>query len=70
MNTGTLVSEATCYLEVIDLIRSLELDVTWRPEADEVRALRTVEMRSKPSCGQCASPLVRINGRHVCFGDH
>lgn len=68
MNTGTLVSEATCYLEVIDLFRSLELDVAWRPEADEVRALRTAELSSEVTCGRCASPRVRINGQHVCFG--
>ena len=36
MDATTLATEATCYLEVIDLFRSQELNVKWRSEADEV----------------------------------
>jgi hypothetical protein len=68
MDTTTLATEATRYLDAIDLFRSLELDVKWRSEADEVRALSPVpEMQGPPRCKRCAGPLVRINGQHVCF---
>lgn len=36
MDATTLATEATRYLEAIDLFGSLELDVKWRSEADEV----------------------------------
>jgi len=68
MSTATLAVEASRYLEAIDLVRALELDVTWRSEADEVGALPAAEVRSEPRCRRCASPRVRINGRHVCLG--
>lgn len=67
MNTAVLAIEATRYLEAIDLFRSLELDITWRSETDEARALHTGDW-SEPKCGRCAIPLVRINGQHVCLG--
>jgi hypothetical protein len=65
---ATLATEATRYLEVIDLFRSMELDVKWRCEADEVGALTPVpEMQRPRECNRCASPHVRINGRHICL---
>ena len=68
MHTATLVTEATRYLEAIDLFRSLELNVRWRSEADEVGALGSLRiMRRSLSCERCAGPLARINGRHICF---
>lgn len=70
MNGGALVTEATRYLEAIDLFRSLELSVTWRSEADEVSAFRVGEVQLEVGCNRCPSPRVRINGRHVCFGVH
>jgi hypothetical protein len=36
MDGTALATEAARYLEVIDLFRSLELNVKWRSEADEV----------------------------------
>jgi hypothetical protein len=39
MDATTLATEATRYLEAIDLLRSLGLDVKWRSEADEARVL-------------------------------
>lgn len=66
MTTDALVTEVTRYLETVDLFRLLELDVTWRSEADEVRLI--AETLSEPGCRRCASPFVRINGRHVCLG--
>jgi hypothetical protein len=38
MDATTLAIEATRYLEAVELFRSLELDVKWRAEADEVGA--------------------------------
>ena len=68
MDATTLATEATRYLDAIDLFHSLELDVSWRSEVDEVGALCPVaEMQRSPRCERCAGPLVRINGRHVCF---
>ena len=40
MSASALVTEASRYLEAIDLFRSLELDVTWQSEADDAHALR------------------------------
>ena len=69
MNATTLATEATRYLEAIDLLHSMELDVKWRCEADEVGALRPVpEMKRPPRCKHCANPHVRINGRRICLG--
>jgi hypothetical protein len=48
MDATTLATEATRYLEAIDLLRSLGLDVKWRSEADEDRVL---------SPRQCCSDL-------------
>ena len=62
MNAAALVTEATRYLEASDLLRSLGQDITWRREADELRA-----RPPEPKCNRCISPIVRINGRHVCF---
>jgi len=36
MDATTPATEATRYLEVIDLFHSLELNVKWRSDADEV----------------------------------
>ena len=70
MSASTLVTEATRYLEAIDLYRSLELDVTWRSEADDAHALRFGGMGPDARCNRCTSPRVRINGRHLCLGVH
>jgi hypothetical protein len=68
MDAITLATEATRYLQTIDLFQSMELDVKWRREADEVGALSFVpEMRRPPRCNHCAGPRVRINGRHICL---
>jgi hypothetical protein len=70
MKAPVLAIEATRYLEAIDLFRSLESNVTWRTEADEVGAFgaaRATQLKS--ACDRCAHPHIRINGRHVCFGD-
>jgi hypothetical protein len=68
MDATTLATEATRYLQVVDLFRSLELNVKWRPEADEVGTPSlTPELQRRPRCERCAGPLVRINGQHVCF---
>jgi hypothetical protein len=68
MDATTLAIEATRYLEAVELFRSLELDVKWRAEADEVGAPgRTPGLQRRPRCERCAGPLVRINGQHVCF---
>jgi hypothetical protein len=64
MNAATLVDEATRYLEAIDLFRSMEMDVRWRSEADEVGQFNAVRaIQSKSTCDRCADPRVRINGR-------
>jgi len=68
MDATTLATEATRYLEAIDLFRSLELNVKWRSEADEVgRPGPPPELQRPAGCACCAGPLVRINGQHVCF---
>jgi hypothetical protein len=68
MDATTLATEATRYLEAIDLFRSLELNVKWRSEADEVGAPSPPPgLQHPPRCERCPGPLVRINGRHVCF---
>ena len=68
MDATTLATEATRYLEAIDLFDSMELDIKWRREADEVGALSPVpELRRRPRCRRCAAPRVRINGRHICL---
>jgi hypothetical protein len=69
MDASTLGTEATRYLEAIDLFRSLELDVKWRSEADEVGAPPSppLELKRPPSCERCSGPLVWMNGRRVCF---
>ena len=68
MNAAKLASEASRYLEAIDLFRSLNLEIQWRTEAEEAGAFgaeRTIP--SEHTC-RCNSPRVRINGQHVCFG--
>jgi len=68
MDATTLATEATRYLEAIDLFHSMEFHVKWRSEADEIGALSPVpEMQRPPRCKHCAGPLVRINGQHVCL---
>jgi hypothetical protein len=68
MDATTLATEVTRYLEAIDLFRSLELDVKWRSEADEVGVLSPPpELLRPPSCARCAGPLVWMNGQRVCF---
>ncbi len=69
MNATTLATEATRYLEAIDFFQSMEVDVEWRCEADEVGAFSHVPERQRPArCKHCARPPVRINGRHICLG--
>ena len=69
MDATTLATDATRYLEAIDLFHSMELDVKWRRESDEVGALSPVPVAQRPPrCKCCAAPRVRINGRHVCLG--
>lgn len=68
--SAALVTEAARYLEAIDVFRSLGVDVEWQCEADEVRALRTRHVQLEAESGTCASPRLRINGRHVCLGAH
>lgn len=63
---STVASEATRYLEAIDLFRSLRLDVTCRCEAEELAAPRFAELWCECRCDRCASAHVRINGHHVC----
>lgn len=68
MDATTLATEAARYLQAIDLFRSLELNVKWRPEADEVGVVSSPpELQRRPRCERCAGPLVRINGQNVCF---
>jgi hypothetical protein len=68
MDATTLATETTRYLEAIDLFRSLESDVRWRSEADEVGALGPpAELQRPPRCERCAGPLVWMNGHRVCF---
>jgi hypothetical protein len=56
----------TRYLEAVDLFRSLELNVKWRP--DEVGAPSPApELQRHPRCERCAGPLARIKGQHVCL---
>jgi hypothetical protein len=67
-STATLTAEATRYLEAIDLVRTLDLDIKWRSEADEVGVLSPLpEQRRPPTCKCCAGPLVWMNGIRVCF---
>jgi hypothetical protein len=66
-NATTLATEASRYLAAIDLFRAVELDVSWRSEADEVGALGPVPEMQRPGCDRCGGPLVRINGHHVCL---
>ena len=67
--TATLVTEATRYLEAIELFRSLEMCIEWRSEADEVGArVAASEMQPPvPTCDHCIRPLIRINGQHICL---
>ena len=67
MDATALVTDATRYLEAVDLFRSLGLDVKWRSEADEVGVLGLPPEQRSPRCERCAGPLVRINGKHVCL---
>jgi hypothetical protein len=68
MDATTLATEATRYLEVIDLFRSLELNVKWRSEAEEIGVLSSPpDLQRRLRCERCVGPLVRINGQHVCF---
>jgi hypothetical protein len=68
MDATTLAIEATRYLEAVDLFRSLELNVKWCSEADEVGAPSLPpELPRRLRCECCAGPLVRINGQHICF---
>ena len=69
MNATTLAAEAARYLAAIDFFRSMELDVEWRCEADELGLLSPVPELQRPArCEHCASPHVQINGRHICLG--
>lgn len=68
MDATTLATDATRYLEAIDLFRSQGLDVKWRSEDDEVGVPRApAGLQRPPRCERCAGPLVRLNGQHVCF---
>jgi hypothetical protein len=68
MDATMLVVEATRYLEIVDLFRSLGLAVKWRSEADEIGVPRRArKLQRRTMCERCAGPLVRINGRHICF---
>lgn len=68
MTTTTLATEATHYLEAVDLLRSLGLEVRWRPEAEELARPSPARHPSGAGmCGRCGSLVVRINGRHVCL---
>jgi hypothetical protein len=68
MNATSLDTEATRYLEAIDLCRSMGLDIKWRSEAYEVEVFSPVPALRRPSrCKHCAGPLVRINGRYLCL---
>ena len=68
MDATMLVVEATRHLEIVDLFRSLGLAVTWRSEADETGVPRRARKLQRGTvCDRCAGPLVRINGRHICF---
>jgi hypothetical protein len=68
MDSAPLATEATGYLDALHVFRSLELDVKWRSEAEELGLPSpALQMRHSPTCGRCGAPLVRINGRHVCL---
>jgi hypothetical protein len=62
MDATTLAAEATRYLDAIDLLRSLELDVKWRPEADKPRGL-TRRCAGEPVIVGSNSGLVVEDGR-------
>jgi hypothetical protein len=69
MDATMLVVEATRYLEIVDLFRSLGLAVKWRSEADEIGVPRLAhELQRRATCERCAGPLVRINGPHIVSG--
>jgi hypothetical protein len=69
MDATALATEVTRYLEIVDLFRSLGLDVKWRSEADEDQAHGPPpELHRPPTCRRCAGPLVWMNGKRVCFG--
>jgi hypothetical protein len=68
VDAAMLVAEATRYLEIVDLFRSLELAVEWRSEADQLGTPRPAQrLQRRAACKRCAGPLVRINGQHICF---
>ena len=68
IDATTLATEATRYLGAVDLFCSLELDVKWRSEANELGAPSLPPgLQRPPGCECCAGPLIRINGQHVCF---
>lgn len=67
VDAATLALEATRYLEAIEFFRALELDVRWRPEAEELAMSGHAPAIGHPACERCARPLVRINGLHVCL---
>jgi hypothetical protein len=68
MDAATLIHETTRYLEAVDLFRSLEMDVRWRSEAEEIGPLSTAPpARRSRRCERCGCPLVRIDGRHICL---
>jgi hypothetical protein len=68
IDAETLAVQATRYLEAVDLLRSLELEVTWRSEVDEAPSLSPPASLQQPRrCEYCASPMVRINGQHICL---
>jgi hypothetical protein len=68
MDAATLAEETTRYLEAVDLVRSLELDISWRPEAEELELLTPPPRRRRPpTCVRCGIPLGRTDGPHLCL---
>src|SRR5262245_45494711 len=55
MSAETLVTEAERYLEAVELLRSLELDVAWRADFNDVRLAYT-RKRSDAACTRRPSP--------------
>jgi hypothetical protein len=63
-----LADEASRYLEAIELCRVLGRHVRWRSETVEHSLGNRTSIERRAACDRCANPLVRINGRHLCFG--
>jgi hypothetical protein len=67
MDATMLVVEATRYLEIVDLFRSLGLAVTWRSEATKSEYRGARESCSGPRWRALRRPA-RANQRgHICF---